>query len=201
MSRAAPRCRTLTAARLDRDADLDRDYAAVATALHYDVGVPADEAIARARETFRPGETVRDWWDRATTDTERTAKRRAPTPLMGHEPYERKANVSTRRTRAPTIRKPYFGKTVWNNHVSGTHRGARTAWREGRLHQSHRDLVTRGLPSVGRRDGAQETCQGTERPAFRDLAGGRCAASQAAGLTDEVGALCRAGSRQPVAVP
>jgi hypothetical protein len=44
---AGPRCRTLTAARLDRDADLDRDYAAVATALCHDAGVPADHAIAR----------------------------------------------------------------------------------------------------------------------------------------------------------
>jgi hypothetical protein len=69
VSRAAPRCRTLTAARLDRAADLDRDYAAVATALHYDVGVPAERAITRARETFRPGETVRAWWDRAATAT------------------------------------------------------------------------------------------------------------------------------------
>jgi hypothetical protein len=59
MSRAAPRCRTLTPARLDRGADLDRDLGAVATALHSDAGVPADQAIARAREAFRPGETVR----------------------------------------------------------------------------------------------------------------------------------------------
>jgi hypothetical protein len=61
-----PPCRTLTAARLDRDADLDRDHAAVATALHYDVSLPADAAITRARETFRPGATVRPWWDRAS---------------------------------------------------------------------------------------------------------------------------------------
>jgi hypothetical protein len=81
-----PRCApvpTLTAARLDRDADLDRDYAAVATALHYDVGVPADQAIATACKTFRPGETVRDRWDRATTDTERASDERSPTPLIG----------------------------------------------------------------------------------------------------------------------
>jgi hypothetical protein len=39
----------------------------VATALHYDAGMPADQAITRAIESFRPGETVRDWWDRATT--------------------------------------------------------------------------------------------------------------------------------------
>ena len=32
---AASPSRILTAARLDRDANLDRDYAAVATALHY----------------------------------------------------------------------------------------------------------------------------------------------------------------------
>jgi hypothetical protein len=95
----------LTAARLDRDADLDRDYAAVATALHRDAGMPADQAIARARETFRPGETVRDWWNRATTDTGRASDQHPPMPLMGHEPYERKGNASTRRTREPTIRK------------------------------------------------------------------------------------------------
>jgi hypothetical protein len=65
MKGAAPPCHTLTAARVDRDADLPRDYAAVATALHYDAGLPADAAITRAIETFRAGETVRDWWDRA----------------------------------------------------------------------------------------------------------------------------------------
>ena len=65
MKRTAPPCRTLTASRLDRAAVLDRDYAAVATALHYDAGLPADAAITRAIETFRAGETVRDWWDRA----------------------------------------------------------------------------------------------------------------------------------------
>jgi hypothetical protein len=69
MNRTAPRprTRTLTAARLDRDADLDRDHAALATALHHDAGLPADQAIARARETFRQGETVRDWWTRAAS--------------------------------------------------------------------------------------------------------------------------------------
>ena len=46
MSRAVPRCRALTAARLDRDADLDRDLGAVATALHQDAGVPADQALS-----------------------------------------------------------------------------------------------------------------------------------------------------------
>ena len=61
----APPCRTLTAARLDRDTDLDRDHAAVATALHYDAGLPADQAITRARDTFRSGETVRAWWERS----------------------------------------------------------------------------------------------------------------------------------------
>ena len=65
MERIALQCRSLTAARLDRDADLDRDYAAVATALHYDTGMPADQAITRAIKSFRPGETVRAWWDRA----------------------------------------------------------------------------------------------------------------------------------------
>jgi hypothetical protein len=67
--KAAPPCRTLTRARLDRDADLDPDYAAVATALHYDVDMPADQAITRAIESFRPGETVREWWDRARDAT------------------------------------------------------------------------------------------------------------------------------------
>jgi hypothetical protein len=60
-----PRSRTLTAVRLDRQADLDRDYAAVASALHYDADVPADQAITRTIESFRPGDTVREWWDRA----------------------------------------------------------------------------------------------------------------------------------------
>jgi hypothetical protein len=79
MSRAAPVCRTLTAARFDRDADLDRDLGAVGTALHQDAGVPADQAIAKAREAFRPGERVRDWWSRATTDIARASERRQPT--------------------------------------------------------------------------------------------------------------------------
>jgi hypothetical protein len=65
MKRTAPPCRTLTSARLDRDADLDRDLAAVASALHHDAGLLVDAATTRARETFRPGETVRDWWLRA----------------------------------------------------------------------------------------------------------------------------------------
>ena len=104
MSRAPPRCRTLTAARLDRDADLDRDLGAVATALHHDAGVPADQAIATARETFRPGETVRGWWNRATTDTERASDGHLLTPLMGHQPYESKGNASNRRTREPAFR-------------------------------------------------------------------------------------------------
>ena len=60
-----PRSRILTAARLDRDADLNRDLGAVATTLHYVAGLPADQALTRARETFRAGETVRDWWGRA----------------------------------------------------------------------------------------------------------------------------------------
>jgi hypothetical protein len=65
MIRAAPPSRTLTNARLDRVANLDRDYAAVAMALHYDASLPAKAAITRAIETFPDGETVRDWWDRA----------------------------------------------------------------------------------------------------------------------------------------
>jgi hypothetical protein len=105
VSRVAPRCRPLAAARLDRHADLDRDLGAVATALHHYAAVPADQAIATARETFRPGETVRDWWNRATTDTERASDGHLPTPLMGHEPYERKGNASNRRTREPAFRK------------------------------------------------------------------------------------------------
>jgi hypothetical protein len=66
MKSAAPPCRTLTAARLDRIADLDRDHAAVATALYHDAGLPADQAITRARETFRPGATVRAWGELAS---------------------------------------------------------------------------------------------------------------------------------------
>jgi hypothetical protein len=63
---ATPPCRTLTSARLDCDPDLDRDQVAVATALHYHAGLSADQAITGARETFRPGATVRAWWDRAS---------------------------------------------------------------------------------------------------------------------------------------
>ena len=69
MRTVAPPHRILTSARLDREASLDRDYAAVATALHYDAGVPADHAINRAIESFRPGETVRARWDRARGTT------------------------------------------------------------------------------------------------------------------------------------
>jgi hypothetical protein len=65
MKPTLPRGRTLTSARLDRDADLDRDLAAVASALHHGAGLLVDAAITRARETFRAGETVRDWWERA----------------------------------------------------------------------------------------------------------------------------------------
>jgi hypothetical protein len=54
MKAAAPPCRTLTSARLDRDADLDRDYAAVATALHADAGVPADQAITELSNRSGP---------------------------------------------------------------------------------------------------------------------------------------------------
>lgn len=88
-----------------RRADLDRDYAAVGTALHQDAGVPADQAIARARETFRPGETVRGWWNRATTDMGQASERRQPTPLMGYQPHDRKGNASTPRAGASPIRK------------------------------------------------------------------------------------------------
>jgi len=55
----------LTHARLDREADRRRDLAAVADALHHDLGLLVHAAITRARETFRAGETVRAWWDRA----------------------------------------------------------------------------------------------------------------------------------------
>ena len=65
MIRAASPSRTLTSARLDQVANLDRDYATVAAALHYETGLPADAAIDRAVETFRAGETVRDWWKQA----------------------------------------------------------------------------------------------------------------------------------------
>jgi hypothetical protein len=65
MKPTSPRGRTLTSARLDRDANLDRDLAAVASALHHGAGLLVDAAITRARETFRAGETVRDWWERA----------------------------------------------------------------------------------------------------------------------------------------
>lgn len=58
---------TLTAARLDRIADLDRDYGAVATALHYDHDMPVATALARASETFKTGETVRAWIARAVS--------------------------------------------------------------------------------------------------------------------------------------
>jgi len=34
-----------------------------ATALHHDVGLLVDTVITRARETFRPGETVPERWD------------------------------------------------------------------------------------------------------------------------------------------
>jgi hypothetical protein len=67
MKSSAPRGGALTSARLDRVADLDRDLAAVASALHHDAGMLVDAAITRARETFRVGETVRDWWERAST--------------------------------------------------------------------------------------------------------------------------------------
>ena len=65
MKAATPPRRILTAGRLDREADRRRDLAAVADALHHDLGLLVDAAITRARETFRAGETVREWWDRA----------------------------------------------------------------------------------------------------------------------------------------
>jgi hypothetical protein len=65
MKPATPPRRILQSTRLDREANFARDHGAVAAALHYDMGLPADAALARAQETFRPGETVRKWWDRA----------------------------------------------------------------------------------------------------------------------------------------
>ena len=67
MNTGTPLHRVLTSARLDREANPDRDYAAVADALHYDTGLPAGAAIALALETFREGATVREWWNRAGT--------------------------------------------------------------------------------------------------------------------------------------
>ena len=32
-------------------------------------GAAADQAITRPIDSFRPGETVREWWDRATGAT------------------------------------------------------------------------------------------------------------------------------------
>jgi hypothetical protein len=67
MKRAASPTRILTAAQLDREADLERDLAALAIALHHNARLLVYTAITTARETFRPGETVQDWWNRATT--------------------------------------------------------------------------------------------------------------------------------------
>lgn len=50
-TQAASPTRILTAARLDGEADPDRDRAAVASGLHHDAGLPVDVAIARASET------------------------------------------------------------------------------------------------------------------------------------------------------
>jgi hypothetical protein len=54
MNRAAPCCRTLTAARLDRDADLDRDLGAVATALQSICWVHFDNAVSRVADEATP---------------------------------------------------------------------------------------------------------------------------------------------------
>lgn len=51
-------------AELDRVADLGCALAAVVTVLFRDAGLPGAQAIASTRETFRPGETIRDWWKR-----------------------------------------------------------------------------------------------------------------------------------------
>ncbi len=47
----------LTAARLDRDAGLDRDLGTIATVLHQEAGLPVDRGITRAQATLRLGET------------------------------------------------------------------------------------------------------------------------------------------------
>lgn len=52
---------TLTDARLDRIADLQRDLGALASALHYDHGYAPDDAIAVATDAFEAGKTVREW--------------------------------------------------------------------------------------------------------------------------------------------
>jgi len=62
----APCPAILTTGRLDRAADPDRDLGSVAMASHHDVGMPADQATAKAREAFRAGEMVRGWSDRAS---------------------------------------------------------------------------------------------------------------------------------------
>ena len=80
MKPPAPRSCTLTAARLDREADLDRDLAAVADVLHRDAGLLVDTAITRARETFRAGETVGQWWNRAWARPVSDAGATADTP-------------------------------------------------------------------------------------------------------------------------
>jgi hypothetical protein len=51
---------------LDRVADLGCALGAVVTVLYHGAGLPGAQVIARTRETFRPGETVRNWWNRAS---------------------------------------------------------------------------------------------------------------------------------------
>ena len=91
MKRDAPPSDILTAARLDREADLDRDLAAVAITLHYDAGLLVDVALGRARDAFRPGATVRDWWDRARAAPMNDADAPAdPSPQSGPSRRQRR---------------------------------------------------------------------------------------------------------------
>ena len=63
---AASRLLDQTLHSLDRVADLGCALGAVVTVLYHGAGLPGAQVIARTRETFRPGETVRNWWNRAS---------------------------------------------------------------------------------------------------------------------------------------
>jgi hypothetical protein len=102
MSRATG---TLTDARLDRVADISRDLGAVATALHHDTGASVEAALECARETFRVGETVRQWWGRAVgrvgdpADSHEAAQEAPTDDLYGDDILwsERQADLLRRR--------------------------------------------------------------------------------------------------------
>jgi hypothetical protein len=102
MSRATS---TLTDARLDRVADISRDLGAVATALHDTTGASVEAALECARETFRVGETVRQWWGRAVAtvgqpaDGQDVAKEGPTDDLYGDDILwsERQADLLRRR--------------------------------------------------------------------------------------------------------